>query len=122
MRKSTTAVLLSAFVFPGAGHLYLRRYVTGTVLAGGAGAALYYLLSQAWERALDISAKIQSGDVDLDVGVISDLLSRQPIEASAQWVGLATIGLTAFWLIGIVDSYRVGRIRDSSDARKADRL
>ena len=33
MKKSMKAALLSAFVFPGAGHFFLKKHITGTVLA-----------------------------------------------------------------------------------------
>jgi hypothetical protein len=56
MKKSMKAALLSAFVFPGAGHFFLKKHITGTVLA---------------------------------VFIIS-------------------------LLVGIIDSYRVGRIQDKS--------
>jgi hypothetical protein len=32
MNKSTKAALLSTFVFPGAGHLYLKKYIPAAVL------------------------------------------------------------------------------------------
>lgn len=112
MRKSTKAVLLSALVFPGVGHVFLRLYSRGIVLAGVSFASLYYLVSTAVEQAMQITAKIQSGDVPLDVAAISDLVSRQSMGAVAQLQTVATVALTVCWVVGIVDSYRVGRTGD----------
>ena len=109
MRKSTKAALLSALVFPGAGHFFLKRYITGTVLTGAAFASLYLLISKTVERALQITEKIQLGEVPPDVAAITELVLKQPTGTEAQLLSIASIVLIISWLIGIVDSYRVGR-------------
>ena len=110
MKKSTKAVLLSAFVFPGAGHVYLKRYLFGAVLAGAALAALYVFVSGAVGQALQITAMIERGELHPDVAAIADLVSQQPMGADAQIINIATAVLIITWLIGIVDSYRIGRL------------
>lgn len=74
MKKSIKAALLSAFVFPDVGHIYLKRYIPGVALVGASLAGSYYLISKAVERALQIVGKIQSGDVQLDVTAITELV------------------------------------------------
>ena len=110
MKKSTKAALLSAFVFPGIGHLYLKRYVAGVLLASASFASIYYLIAKAIERAFEISAKIQNGDVQLDVEAITALVSQQSSGADARLLNIATTAFIICWLIGIVDSYRAGRL------------
>ncbi len=110
MKKSTKAVLLSALVFPGIGHIYLKKYTAGAFLAGSSFAAIYYLITKVMERAFEISEKVQSGDVPLDVEVITDLVSQQSTGADAQIMNIATTALVVFWVIGIVGSYRAGRV------------
>ena len=106
------SALLSAFVFPGVGHVYLKRYVSGALLAGTAFMALYFVISTAVERALQIVDKIQRGEIQPDVAVITELVAKQPIGAEAQLTNIAMAVLIIAWLIGIVDSYRVGRLQD----------
>lgn len=106
MKRSTKAVFLSGFVFPGIGHLYLKRYVRGILLSGGAAAAIYFIVSSAVNTALEVAEKIQSGGVPLDVAAITNLVSQQS-PGSEQSLNIATIVLVALWLIGIVDSYRL---------------
>jgi hypothetical protein len=108
MNKATKAALLSALVFPGAGHFLLKKYLTGVVLGGASVAALYLLIVKAVEKALLISEKIQSGEVPLDVATITELVTQQATGADAQLINIATAVLCLSWLIGIVDSYRVG--------------
>ena len=112
MKKSTKAALLSALVFPGIGHFHLKKYIPGIILAGSAGAGLYFLISKTLERTLQIVDKIQGGEVQPDIAAISALLLEQPTGAEAQLLNAATAVLIVSWLISIVDSYRIGRVQD----------
>jgi hypothetical protein len=117
MTKPIKAVMLSAFVFPGAGHFFLKKYIPGTLLAGIALVSLYFIISGAVERAQEIADKILLGEVQLDVATIAELVSRQPAGTDAEFLNLAGTVLIISWLIGIADSYRVGR----SQAKNEDR-
>ena len=112
MKKSTTAVLLSAFVFPGAGHIYLKKYIPGIALAGASLTGIYYLISTTVEIAYQIADKIQSGDVPPDIATITELVTKYSTGSDAVMLNIVTIALLICWLIGIVDSYRVGCSRD----------
>jgi hypothetical protein len=121
LKKSTKAALLSAFVFPGVGHVYLKKYMVGVSLAGVSFAAIYYLVAKSVETALEITGKIQTGDVPLDIGAITELVSQQSSGTDAQMLNIATTALVICWLIGIVDSYRAGRVREKSDEASGNR-
>jgi len=114
MNKPMKAALLSAFVFPGAGHFLLKKHIHGAILAGTAVAVLYFLTTKTVEKALQITEKIQSGEVLLDATTIMELVSKQATGTEAQLINIATAALFISWLIGIVDSYRVGRIQDKN--------
>lgn len=109
------AALLSAFVFPGVGHIYLKRYLHGIFLSGVSLVGSYYLLSKTVERSLQIVEKIQSGDVQLDVTAITELVSKQAIGTDAQLLNIATAVIIICWIIGIIDSYRVGCVQDKTN-------
>jgi hypothetical protein len=112
MSKPMKAALLSAFIFPGAGHFFLKKYIPGAILAGTAFVALYFLIAEIIDRALQITDKIQTGEVQLDAAAIAELVSRQPVGTEAQLLDIVTGVLIISWLIGIVDSYRIGHARD----------
>ncbi len=114
MTKSTKAALLSALVFPGAGHFFLKKYITGTILAVATLGSLGVLTSEIFARANQIAEKIQNGQVPLDVAAITELITRQPAGSEAQLLNIASAVLLIVWLIGIVDSYRVGYLQDRS--------
>lgn len=112
MKTSTKAVLLSALVFPGTGHLLLKKYLSAAVLAGACFFGLYYLISSAVDTALEVSAELQSGNVQPDVAAISDLLAKRTSGSDAQVTSLVTAAIGICWIFGVVDSYRVGRAQE----------
>lgn len=115
MKRPVKAALLSAFVFPGVGHFLLKKPIPGAVLAGTAFSALWFLITKTVERTLQIAEKIQSGEVQLDVATISELTSQQATGSDAQLLNIAAAALLISWLIGIVDSYRVGRALEKTN-------
>ncbi len=106
------AALLSAFLFPGGGHFFLKKYIPGTVLAGTAFSALYMVITKTVEKALQVVEKILSDEVQLDVAAITELLSKQLTGTEDQLLNIATAILIISWLIGIVDAFRIGRVKD----------
>lgn len=108
--------LLSAFVFPGLGHFLLKKYVRGAALAGTAFAGLCFLIAKTVERALQITEKLQSGEIQLDAATITELVSKQAAGSDAQPLNIAVAVLFISWSIGIVDSYRIGRAQDKNVA------
>ena len=109
MTRTMKAVLLSACVFPGSGHIYLKRFRSGAVLAGAALLSLYVLVSKTVERAVIISERIQHGEIPPDFAAISDYVSAQSTGGDSVSVNLATLVLIIVWLVGIVQSHRIGR-------------
>ena len=109
MSRALQAALLSALVFPGAGHFFLKRPLAGIVLAGTALASLCFLSATALERTVQITEKIQAGEVGMDVVAITEFLLRRPAGIEAQFLNIAIAVLLFSWLISIGDSYRVGR-------------
>lgn len=116
MKKPMKAALLSAFAFPGAGHIFLKKHIAGAALVVVSLGAIYFLASYTVEKGLQITEKILSGDGQLDVAAITELLSKRPTGTDTQLINIATAILIICWLIGIVDSYRVGRLQDCGEA------
>ena len=114
MNKPMKAALLSTFVFPGVGHFFLKNYISGGILVGTAFAGLYLLIVKTVERALQITEKIQSGEVQLDSATITELVSNQATATDTHLLNIAGAVFVISWLIGIVDSYRIGRAQDKN--------
>lgn len=71
MQRSWNAVLLSALVFPGAGHLWLKRPRRACLFIVPTVVALVLLLQQVTERASAIANDIVDGRMALDVAAIA---------------------------------------------------
>ena len=113
MSKSKKAALISALVFPGAGHLYLKKYLSGAILVGATLGSLSYLIVKTVEITLQITEEIQAGKVQLNVMEITELVSKQTAGSEAQLYDVATAVIFISWLVGIIDSYRIGRVQDN---------
>jgi hypothetical protein len=118
MRKPLKAALFSALLFPGSGHFFLKKHVRGTLLAGVSIVCVYALLSTAVEMAQEISVKIQSGEIPFDVTRITEEVSKQTASSGTQLADISTYLLAICWLVGIVDSFRVGRLQNKDDSSR----
>lgn len=114
MSRAVKAALLSALVFPGLGHLYLKRRLVGAALAIVSMGSLYLLFAAAADTAARITRQIQQGAVPLDAAAITRLIAEQPTGGDSGPAGVAGILLAVCWLVGIVDAWRLGRARDGS--------
>lgn len=120
MKKSTKAALLSGLVFPGLGHLYLKRWIPALILFGVAGFCIYYILSIAMTIALDVSQKIETGAIPADIATVTHSVSQQ-LSGQEQATNLASILLLVCWLAGIVGSYWQGRNQEKRASGQGDR-
>lgn len=112
MKKSTKAVLLSALVFPGTGHLYLKKHLFGAFLISSVLIAFYFLMSRAVEKAQHIVELIHAGEVQPDIASVTELITKSPTGSEDQLLSIASTVLIIAWLVGIFDSFRVGRAQD----------
>ena len=108
MMRSSKAALLSGLVFPGIGHIVLKLYLRGSVLMLFALVALSVIVTRIYQRALTIVDRIYSGDIPVDTGAIAEIVSNSTSGADSLIENIAVIVLVACWLIGIIDSYRLG--------------
>jgi len=115
MKKTTKAVLLSALVFPGAGHLFLKRYLPGLALAGVSLAGVGYTLCRTVEISSQVFAGMQNGAVPPDVAAITAMLASQATGPGVLLLNIATVVPAICWFIGIVDVYRLGRRQDRDE-------
>jgi hypothetical protein len=109
MRKSTKAALLSGLVFPGIGHLVLKRYLQGAILIIVALAAMWLLVTGAVNRAMDVVDRIESGEVAMDSASIEAAVSSSENDAGFTAEDASAYVLLIAWLVGIVDCVRLGR-------------
>ncbi len=108
MKRSSKAALLSGLIFPGIGHIVLKQYLRGSVLMLFALLALSVIVTRIYQQALTIVDRINSGDIPVDTAAIAEMVSNSTSAADSFIENIAVLVLGACWLIGIIDSYRLG--------------
>ncbi|MDH3692526.1 MAG: hypothetical protein OEU36_24110, partial [Gammaproteobacteria bacterium] len=68
--------------------------------------------TKAKKQALTVVDKINSGEIPVEAGVITELVSKSTSGAEGSILNIAALVVGACWLIGIIDSYRLGIIRE----------
>ena len=112
MIRSTKAALLSGLVFPGLGHMVLKQYLRGWVLMLATLAALSAIVIVTTRRALAVIDSMAGGEIPVDTGAISELVSNSISSTDNSIANISMIVLIACWLIGIIDSYRLGKTHE----------
>jgi hypothetical protein len=118
MKTSTKAVLWSGLVFPGAGHIFLRRYRRGMLLIVPALLEFSMLVRGLIMQAEFILDKIESGAISPDPLAIAAMLDAAPETHMTQiafWI------LVACWMAGMVDAYMLGTEEDRKDETRSKR-
>jgi len=105
--KDTGKVLiLSALVCPGAGHVYLKRYIRAGVLIAIVSVALFFIVLHAVDIAQVVADKIILGEMALDPWLIRQEIYNQRGEGG-KTADLAMGVFAATWLVALIDSYRI---------------
>lgn len=108
MTRSIKAALLSGLVFPGVGHMILQQYLRGSILMLSVLIALYVIITEALRRALAIVDRINSGEIPVEAGAVLEAVSKSTDGAESSILSIAVLVVGACWVIGIIDSYRLG--------------
>ena len=108
MKRTSKAALLSGLIFPGIGHIVLKQYLRGSVLMLSALAAFSIVVTRVFQRALTIVDRVNGGEIPVDTGAIAEMVSNSTSGADGFIENIAVVVLMTCWLIGIIDSYRLG--------------
>jgi len=107
-------VLFSGLIFPGLGHMMLKQYLRGSILVLATLTALSVIVTVATRRALSVIESINSGEMPLDTGALTELAANSVSSADNSTVNISLFVIVACWLIGMIDSYRLGIIEEKS--------
>lgn len=112
MTKVKKALLMSAFVFPGTGHILLKRYISSIVLTGIALFATVAIMRFVINQAILISNKVLQGEVEPNIFIIRSLIAEQQARQDSLLFNLSVVDVAGYllitvWLISILDCYRI---------------
>ncbi len=110
MTHTMKSVLLSAAIFPGAGHFYLKKYITAVLLASVASITSLLIIANFTSRILMVFEKIKAGELAPDFLLIMQQILKQPVDPDARLSIVVWIVLIICWLVAIVDSYRIAKL------------
>jgi TM2 domain-containing membrane protein YozV len=119
MKKSYKAALMSAFLFPGTGQFYLKRYWQGLIIMGISIAGVAYIIWQATIQALSImdSAMLkmqQGGNVDIQ-GITAMVSSKEM--SSSPYGDIILFVIICCWIYAIIDAYINGKKKEQLDSQ-----
>ncbi len=116
MKVSYKAALLSALVFPGVGHLYLKRRLRGLVILFFVVAGLGYLIWSAaaatLDRLDDAMLKVQGGATNLKA--LSEIVGSK-MSTADPYLDAVFYVTVFFWIFSVIDAYRIGKRREIQD-------
>ena len=116
MKVSYKAALLSTFVFPGVGQLYLKKYWRGLVIIFFVFTGLCYMIWSATVSAIncldDVMVKMQGGTTNLQE--LSDIVGSK-ILTTDPYHDAVFCFIVCFWIFAIIDAYRIGKQREFQD-------
>ncbi len=69
----------------------------------------------AVQRAMALIDKINSGQIAIDSGTITELVSNSVSTTDNSTVNISAMVLFACWLFAIIDSYRLGMIQEKKN-------
>lgn len=107
MQRAVSAALLSALVFPGAGHLYLRRPLRGCLFLVPALVALAWITTDVVRQAALLSDQLLAGTLAPDPAAIAARLQANGGFTLAGSV--CAVVLLACWAGSIADSIVIAR-------------
>jgi TM2 domain-containing membrane protein YozV len=116
MKVSYKAALLSTFVFPGVGHLYLKKYWRGLgimfIVLSGLGFMVWSATTSAFNRLDSVMVKMQGGTTSLQE--ISDIVGSKMLSTTPYYDAVFYF-IVCFWIFAIIDAYKIGKQREFQD-------
>jgi hypothetical protein len=113
MKVSYKAALLSLFLFPGLGHIYLKRYCRGLVILfsflTGLGYIIWFITVSALNHLDEAMVMIEGGTKNprgLPGLVGSKMVTTGPYQDVVYYV------IIGVWIFAVIDAYRIGRQRE----------
>ncbi|MDO6837016.1 hypothetical protein Q4596_15385 [Pseudoalteromonas carrageenovora] len=109
MKKDLKAALLTAVVYPGAGHFSLKKHLIGSIFAGVFSILLILTLRDIFAIAQCTANELVSGKIPMTiVGILK--AAQQPSDECAKLAQYKYVPLMVIvWALSIVDAYRLGR-------------
>ncbi len=88
--------------------MVLKQYLRGSILILFTLISLSVIVTVAVRRALSIVDSNYGGEIPVESGAINELVSNSISSADNLTVNISLLVVGACWVVGIIDSYRLG--------------
>ena len=112
MKNSLKGAFLSGLIFPGLGQISLKHYKRGIVIMLTVLVGMSVFIVKAVQHAHGILEKIESQGGAISISTISNAATQASATSGNLTFNLALLLVIICWIIGIVDAYRIGKIKD----------
>ena len=109
MKPSLKAVLLSAFVFPGAGYFILKQPKRGVISIAIVCASLLTIMREIYQKTAIIAEQIADGRLPFDILVIQQKANEAISTLPTSMLTTLGIIIAIVWVFSMVDCYRLGK-------------
>jgi len=118
MKVSHKAALLSTFVFPGVGQMFLKKFWRGLGIMVIVFTGLGYMIWSATVTALNLvdDAMLKMKGSTPNLQEISDSIGSK-VPNTDPYVDIVFYVMVCFWLFAIIDAYIIGKQRDIQDEK-----
>ena len=106
MKKTVKVVLLSLLIFPGVGHLFLKKYTVAAAFIGSFVYLLMGLVSDILEKTQEVMDSVVKGDIPMDISHISQALVDTEVLSNTNMSTMSYI-LLFIWVLAAFDAYRI---------------
>ncbi|MFQ5714777.1 MAG: hypothetical protein ACE5GU_12175 [Candidatus Scalinduaceae bacterium] len=112
MKNSLKGAFLSGLIFPGLGQIILKHYKRGAIIMLTVLVSMSVFIVKTVQHALDILEKIESQGGAISMSTISNAATQVSTTSGNLTFNLVLLLVILCWIIGIVDAYRIGKIKD----------
>jgi len=107
MKDSIKTALISAFLYPGLGHIYLKNYVLGSLIALSFSVPVYIVVDDKLTKVTEIIKPVIAAKIPIDLVELTGSLNQVIYSLDSTELKKSLIAIMIIWLIAIIDSYRL---------------
>jgi hypothetical protein len=108
MKKTTTVTLLSLLIFPGVGHILLKKYAVAFGFIASFAYLLLSFIGDIVDKSQKVVDRIIQGTIPLEVNAIKEALLDQGVLFSQQQMFTGYL-LLLVWILATFDVYRIAK-------------
>lgn len=109
MNRTTKAVLFSTLIFPGSGHMVVRKWQRGLLFMIPVLIAMWVYIKYSVKQAAIVVDKLMSGEVAPDPIAIAKMLHEGPESGGLMLLAISVYAILALWVLAAIDVFIVAR-------------